>query len=173
VTVSHLHADHNQTGLVKNVRKVIDGPGEYEVMGVSVLGFTSFHDEKKGSLRGKNTIFVFEADGLRLAHLGDLGESLTHEQLSQLGNIDVLFIPVGGEYTIGPKEAVRVVGEVDPFFIIPMHYQVPGLNKEAFAKLYPVTDFLSESGLSVENLPKFSLKKEDIIEDQSPKVIVL
>lgn len=173
VTVSHNHADHNQTCLVKNVRKVIDGAGEYEVMGVSILGFSSFHDEKKGSLRGKNTIFVYEADGLRLAHLGDLGESLTHEQLSNLGNIDVLFIPVGGEYTIGPKEAVRVVGEVDPFFIIPMHYQVPGLNKEAFAKLFPVTDFLSESGLSVENLPKFSIKKEDIIEDQSAKVIVL
>ena len=66
-----------------------------------------------------------------------------------------------------------MVGEIDPFFIIPMHYQVPGMNLDGFGKLYPVTDFLSESGLPVENLPKFSVKKEDIIVDQSAKVIVL
>lgn len=173
VTVSHDHADHNQIDLVKNVKKVITGPGEYEVMGVSILGFDSYHDEKMGALRGKNTIFVFEIEGLRLTHLGDLGESLNHEQISNLGNIDVLFIPVGGEYTIGPKEAIRVIGEIDPYFIIPMHYQTPGLNKEDFAKLFGVSDFLAECGLPVENLPRFSVKKEDILEDQGAKVIVL
>lgn len=173
VTVSHNHPDHNRISLVKGAKKVIDGPGEYEIMGVSVLGFASFHDGKKGELRGKNTIYVYEADSLRLAHLGDLGEDLTQEEISGLGSIDVLFVPVGGEYTIGPKEAIRVVGEIDPYFIIPMHYQVPGLNKEGFAKLFGVNDFLSECGLTVETLSKFSVKKEEIIQDQGAKVIVL
>lgn len=173
VTVSHNHADHNQSALVKGVKKIIDGPGEYEVMGISILGFPSFHDPKSGELRGKNTIFVYEIEGLRLAHLGDLGESLTDEQVSRMGNIDILFVPVGGEYTIGPKEAVEIVGKIDPYYIIPMHYQLPQLNQANFAKLYPVTDFLSQSGLPVETLVKFSVKKEDILADQSTKVIVL
>jgi len=172
VTISHNHNDHNQSQLVKAVRMVVNGPGEYEVSGVSIIGIPSFHDAKKGEERGKNTIYVFEIDGLRIAHLGDLGEGLSDEQISQLGNIDVLMIPVGGEYTIGPKEAVKVVGEVGPYFVIPMHYKVDGLSPE-FSKLEPVETFLSECGLTVERIDKFSLKKEDILEDQSTKVIIL
>lgn len=172
VTISHNHSDHNQASLVKGVKKVFDGPGEYEVMGVSILGFASFHDDKKGELRGNNTIFVYEVDGLRLAHLGDLGERLTDEQVTRLGNIDILFVPVGGEYTIGPKEAVEVVGKIDPRYIIPMHYQNPELNQENFAKLFSATDFLSQSGLPVETVQKFSVKKEEILADQSTKIVV-
>lgn len=173
VTISHDHADHNQAGLVKKVKKVVQGPGEYEIMGISIIGVDSFHDDRKGELRGKNTIYVYEIDGLRIAHLGDLGEKLSDEQISQLGNIDILMLPVGGEYTIGPKEAIEVMGEIDSYYVIPMHYQVTGLNPRGFAKLFPVRDFLSECGLPVENLSKFSIKKEDIIENQSTKVIVL
>lgn len=172
VTISHNHNDHNQSQLVKGVRMAVNGPGEYEISGISIIGIPSFHDAKKGEERGKNTIYVFEVDGLRIAHLGDLGEVLSDEQISQLGNIDVLMIPVGGEYTIGPKEAVKVVGEVDPYFVIPMHYKVDGLSPQ-FSKLEPVETFLSECGLTVERIDKFSLKKEDILEDQSAKVILL
>lgn len=172
VTISHNHSDHNQSQLVKGVRMVVNGPGEYEISGVSIIGIPSFHDAKKGEERGNNTIYVFEIDGLRIAHLGDLGEVLSDEQISQLGNIDVLMIPVGGEYTIGPKEAVKMVGEVGPYFVIPMHYKVDGLSPE-FSKLEPVETFLSECGLTVERIDKFSLKKEDILEDQSTKVILL
>ncbi len=172
VTISHNHNDHNQSQLVKAVRMVINGPGEYEVSGVSIIGIASFHDTKKGEQRGENTIYVFEIDGLRMAHLGDLGEELSDEMISQLGNIDVLMIPVGGEYTIGAKEAVKVIGEVDPYFVIPMHYKVDGLSPE-FSKLEPVETFLSECGLTVERIDKFSLKKEDILEESSTKVILL
>jgi len=172
VTISHNHSDHNQSQLVKGVRMVVNGPGEYEISGVSIIGIPSFHDAKKGEERGNNTIYVFEIDGLRIAHLGDLGEVLFDEQISQLGNIDVLMIPVGGEYTIGPKEAVKMVGEVGPYFVIPMHYKVDGLSPE-FSKLEPVETFLSECGLTVERIDKFSLKKEDILEDRSTKVILL
>jgi L-ascorbate metabolism protein UlaG (beta-lactamase superfamily) len=173
VTVSHAHDDHNATDKVAGVKKIIEGPGEYEVMGVSIIGYPSFHDTREGSERGKNTIFVFEAEGLRLAHLGDLGHVITDDLVNEMGSIDVLMIPVGGKFTIGPKEAVEVVGKIDPYFTVPMHYAVPGLNAQTFEGMEPVETFLKEIGMTVENLPKFSLKKEDILEDQSSKVIVL
>jgi len=165
VTVSHDHADHNNIVKVSGAKKVISGPGEYEVSGISILGYGSFHDDKKGEDRGKNTIYVFEAEGLRLVHLGDLGHALSDELVSEMGTIDILMVPVGGVYTIGPKEASEVVSKIDPYFVIPMHY--------GGEKMEPVETFLKESGLSVENLPKFSLKKEDILEEQNTKVVVL
>jgi len=173
VTVSHNHPDHNAVSKVIGIKKVIEGPGEYEVMGVSIIGYPSFHDSKNGTERGKNTIFVIEAEGLRLAHLGDLGHTLSDDLVNEIGSIDVLMIPVGGFFTIGPKEAVEVVGKIDPYFIIPMHYKVPELNSQAFAEVEPVDNFLKEIGMTVENLPKFSLKREDILEDQTSKVIIL
>jgi L-ascorbate metabolism protein UlaG (beta-lactamase superfamily) len=172
VTVSHSHPDHNQPQIIKNLRMVIEGPGEYEISGISIIGIPSFHDSKKGEERGFNTIYVFEIDGLRVAHLGDLGTDLTDEQVSALGSIDVLIIPVGGEYTIGPKEAVKIVGEIDPFFVIPMHYKVDGIGPE-FSKIEPVDTFLKESGLTVEKMDKFLLKREDILEDQNTKIVLL
>src|SRR4030042_4507357 len=173
VTVSHAHPDHNATGKVAGVKKVLEGPGEYEVMGVSVIGYPSFHDNKEGSERGTNTIFVFEADRLRLAHLGDLGHPLSDDLVNEMGSIDVLMIPVGGDFTIGPREAAEIVGKIDPYFIIPMHYQTPGLNTQTFKTLEPAEPFLKEIGMTVENLPKFSIKREDILDNQSSKVIVL
>lgn len=173
VTVSHDHHDHNAVEKVTGAKKVFSGPGEYEVMGVSIIGFPSFHDQEKGQKRGKNTIFVFEADGLRLAHLGDLGHTLSEDLVGQIGDIDILFVPCGGEFTIGSKDAATVVSQIDPFFIIPMHYKSTGLKEETFSKLETLDPFLKETGLSVENLPKLSIKMEDIIEDQSAKVVVL
>jgi len=171
VTVSHEHDDHNQVSLVKSVKKVISGPGEYEILGISILGFPSFHDDKEGSVRGKNTIYVFEIDGLRIAHLGDLGHALSEELVEDLGDIDILMVPVGGEYTIGPNEATNVVSAIEPTIVIPMHYQMPGLKSETFSKLTPVDSFLKEVGLTSENLPKLIVKKEELGEDK--KVVVL
>jgi L-ascorbate metabolism protein UlaG (beta-lactamase superfamily) len=173
VTVSHSHSDHNAADKVSGVKKVIDGPGEYEIAGVSIMGYQTFHDDKSGEDRGKNTVFIIEADGLRVAHLGDLGHPLSDDLVDEIGDIDVLIIPIGGTFTIGPKEATEVVSKVEPYFVIPMHYKTPGLNAANFDKLEPVETFLKESGLPVENSPKFSLKKEDILEDQNTKVVVL
>jgi L-ascorbate metabolism protein UlaG (beta-lactamase superfamily) len=173
VTVSHQHADHNASEKVSGVKKVFEGPGEYEVSGVSIMGYSTFHDAKNGEERGDNTIYVIEADGLRVVHLGDLGHGLSDELIDEIGDTDVLMIPVGGFYTLGPKEAVEVVSKIEPYFVIPMHYKLPGMNAANFDKLEPVETFLKESGLPVEHLPKFSVKTEDILEDQNTKVIVL
>lgn len=171
VTISHNHEDHNQADLVKDVQKVISGPGEYEVRGVSIIGIPSYHDNKKGELRGKNTIYVIEMDRLRIVHLGDLGHTLPEDTLEDLGTVDILLIPVGGEYTIGPSEAAELVRSIEPSVTIPMHYHLSGINEESFGKLAKLDDFLKDAGLSSEVMEKFSIKKEELQEEQ--KVIVL
>lgn len=173
VTVSHNHKDHNMTGGVSNVKKTIDGPGEYEISGVSVVGYPSFHDDKKGEDRGKNTIYVIEAEGLRVVHLGDLGHDLSDALLDDIGSIDILLVPIGGIYTIGSKTAASIVSKLEPAITIPMHYQETGINSEMFGSLEPKDDFLKECGKTVEILPKLSIKKADLTEDVSPKVVVL
>jgi L-ascorbate metabolism protein UlaG (beta-lactamase superfamily) len=173
VTISHNHLDHNASDKITGVKKVFTGPGEYEVGGVSMIGYSTFHDNKEGEERGKNTIYIFEAEGLRLAHLGDLGHLLSDDLIDEIGDVDVLMIPVGGFYTIGPKEACEIISKIEPYFVLPMHYKVDGMNPELGDNILPVTDFLKESGLTTENLPKFTIKKEDILEDQTTKAIVL
>ena len=172
VTVSHQHPDHNAVEKISGVKKVIEGPGEYEIKGVSIIGYQSFHDDKKGEERGKNTVYVFETEGLRIAHLGDLGHGLSDDLVSEMGSIDILMIPVGGFYTIGPKEAVEIASKIDPYFILPMHYKAPEMNEKEFGSLEPKETFLKEIGTTVEVMPKFSIKKEDIVEGQGTKVIV-
>lgn len=173
VTISHKHEDHNCLEKISGIKKVIEGPGEYEVGGVSIMGYPSFHDSKNGEERGRNTIYIFEADGLKIAHLGDLGHILDDDFISEMGAIDILMIPVGGRFTLGPKEAVEVVGKIDPYFIIPMHYKDEGINESEFGELESKEMFLKEIGKTVEVLPKFTIKREDISEEQTAKVIVL
>ncbi len=171
VTVSHEHKDHNQVDLVKDVKKAVSGPGEYEINEVSIIGLSSYHDDKKGKLRGKNTIYVIEMDGLRIVHLGDLGHKLSEKVLEQIGDVDILMIPVGAEYTLGPTETAEVVRSIEPKIVIPMHYQRPNLNPETFGKLAPVDSFLAQMGLPSERTNKLSIKAETIGEEQ--KVVIL
>ena len=171
VTVSHDHADHNKAELVKDVGKVIKGPGEYEIGGVSLIGFQTYHDGERGKLRGKNTIYVIEIDDMRILHLGDIGHSLSEKMVEEIGDIYVLMIPVGGEYTVDAKEAIKIVSAISPKIVIPMHYQVSGLKKQAFAKLTTEEPFTKELGLLVEKTSKLSLKNMDLIEDQKLYVL--
>lgn len=171
VTVSHDHKDHNYTQGVFGIRKVVSGPGEYEIAGVSIVGIAAFHDNKEGSIRGKNTLYLIEMDGLRLVHLGDLGHRLNDKLVTEIGEVDILFIPVGGEYTIGPLEAAEVVVSLAPKIVIPMHYHVEGLKADVFAKLAKVDSFVTQTGLKSEILPKLSIKKEDLVDET--KIIIL
>lgn len=173
VTTSHDHDDHGKVSKVSNYKKAFTGPGEYEVMGISFIGISSYHDNKKGDERGKNTIFVIEVDGVRICHLGDLGHKLTEGQLKKIGDIDVLLIPVGGEYTIDSKLAVVVMQQIEASFIIPMHYQVEGLKASTFKKLEPVENFLKASGMVVEKTNKLTVKKEMIVDDQPATIVVM
>ena len=155
VTVSHDHFDHNEVKSVAGSPFVVNGPGEYEVGGVSIVGIPTWHDDQEGAQRGENTAYVIEMDGLRLVHLGDLGHKLAQDQLEQMGAIDVVMIPVGGVYTLDAKEAAGVVKQVDPWVVIPMHYQQAGLDAGSFGQLSGVDVFLKERGKSeVQPVPK-------------------
>src|ERR1700754_4272263 len=111
VTVSHHHPDHDAVNKVSGTARrpkpfVIDAAGEYEIGGISVFGVPSFHDDSKGSERGRNTIYSILIDDLRVCHLGDLGHELTAEMVEDIGSPDVLLIPVGGVYSLDPAQAV-------------------------------------------------------------------
>jgi len=172
VTVSHHHPDHDAVGNISNIKKIVDGPGEYEIAGVSIIGISTYHDAVKGAERGKNTIYVIEMDDLRLLHLGDLGHSLTDGQLKEIGAIDILFIPVGGFYTIDAKTAVAVQKQIGASIVIPMHYKHPELKPELADKLTGVEDFLTESGLRTEKMPKLVIKKDAINSEEEYAVIL-
>lgn len=172
VTVSHDHKDHNRSDLVNDVRMIINQPGEYEVQGISIIGIKTFYDGKSGSERVINTVYIFEIDGLRLAHLGDLGHKLDDQMVEELGALDVLMIPVGGVYTIDSTTASEIVRSIEPSIIIPMHYKIAGMNPETFGELAELEVFLKEIGLPVEESDKLVVKKGEIPEGES-KVVVL
>ncbi|MBC8249292.1 MAG: MBL fold metallo-hydrolase [Anaerolineales bacterium] len=144
VTVSHDHPDHNYVQGVKGEPKIIVGPGEYEVCGVFITGIPTFHDRKKGASRGRNTVFLFDFEGLTVCHLGDLGHVPTQSQVEALSDIDVLLVPVGAVSTINAAQAAEVISLLEPRLVIPMHYKTKVLN----VKLDHVSKFLKEMGLS-------------------------
>lgn len=143
VTVSHDHANHSDLTGLKSAYTLISDPGEYEVSQIFITGIWSYHDEKRGAERGRNTVYVFEVDDLRACHLGDLGHVPSDEMVEELGGIDILLIPVGGRTTINAAQAAEVVSILEPRLVIPMHYALPGSR----AELDPVDRFLKEMAL--------------------------
>jgi L-ascorbate metabolism protein UlaG (beta-lactamase superfamily) len=121
VTVSHDHTDHNNVAAVQGNPKVVRGAAN--IKGIEFKGIPTYHDEAGGKRRGRNTILCFELDGMRLCHLGDLGHQLSDSQVAELGTVDILFIPVGGFYTIDAKVATQLCDRLKPKVIIPMHYK--------------------------------------------------
>lgn len=173
VLVSHDHGDHNNSSAVTGSEggqpMVFKDPGEYEVKGVVITGVESDHDNSKGSERGKNTIFHLNLDGLNIVHLGDLGQhQLSEEQLNQIGDVDILLVPVGSVYTTSGKQATEIVSQLEPRIIIPMHYFIEGLKFQ----LEEVDKFLKEMGAEgVQAQPKLSISKDKLPEE--PQVVVL
>lgn len=128
VTCSHGHHDHNYLDAVLGEPIALLDAGTEIINGIRITGIPSFHDEEGGKLRGNNLIFLFEMDGLRLAHLGDIGDIPSQEALDTMGNLDILFAPVGGIYTIGPRTACDIANLTQTNVLIPMHYQTPKLK---------------------------------------------
>lgn len=128
VTVSHDHFDHNNVEGVNGATVILRTPGEFTHGDVRITGIKTWHDEANGTLRGENTIFLFEMDGIRLLHLGDLGCMPGSEIYKSIGSLDVLMAPIGGTYTIGPRMACDIANETHTNILIPMHYQTPKLQ---------------------------------------------
>lgn len=125
VLVSHDHADHNHVRGLRGKPRVIKGNGSHKVKGMEFKGIAAFHDGRKGSERGANTIFCFTVDGVNVCHLGDLGHVLSEQEAGQIGPVDVLLMPVGGVYTIDPAQATQTAQRINPRILIPMHYKTP------------------------------------------------
>ena len=167
VTVSHDHENHSYTQVVREAYE-IRGPGEYEVAGVYVVGVPAFHDSEKGAKRGKNTIYLIEIDDVRICHLGDLGHSLGDAEAETVASADVLLVPVGGRTAINAAEAAEVVRQIEPRYVVPMHYAIPGIKLQ----LDPVDRFLKEMAVaSADPQPKLSVQKSS--GEYETKVVVL
>jgi L-ascorbate metabolism protein UlaG (beta-lactamase superfamily) len=123
VLVSHDHFDHGNVSSVRGNPTVVKSPGVTELKGIYISGIESYHDTRKGELRGKNLIFRFIVDGVVFAHLGDLGHNLDAVYLEKLKDVDILMIPVGGTYTVNFLEASDITEKIKPRIVIPMHYR--------------------------------------------------
>jgi len=174
VTLSHEHKDHADLKSIKGTTEtpepfIIKGPGEYEFKNIFTYGVPSFHDNNSGQDRGPNTIYVFYIEGIKIAHLGDLGQTeLTTAQLELVEGVDILLIPVGGKYTINAAEAIKLIGQIDPRIIIPMHYKIPGLKID----LESADKFIKEMGNNAETMDKLKITKKDLPQEET-RLIVL
>jgi L-ascorbate metabolism protein UlaG (beta-lactamase superfamily) len=167
VTVSHEHENHNYTQIVRDAYE-IRGPGEYEVAGVSVIGVPTFHDAEKGARHGRNTVYLVEIDDVRVCHLGDLGHKLDDAEAEAISSPDVLLVPVGGHTAINAAQAAEVVRQLEPRFVVPMHYAIPGLKLQ----LDTLDRFLKEMAVAAsEPQPKLSVQKSS--GEYDTKVVVL
>lgn len=150
VTVSHEHADHNNVALGGPRARVLRGLTsdkkgwtkiDEKVKDVAIRSVGVYHDDKRGTERGLNTVFILEVGGLRLAHLGDLGHLLDEKQLSAIGSVDVVLVPVGGAFTIDADRATRVIDQLRPrLIVVPMHYRTPVVT---ISQLAPIDEFLT------------------------------
>jgi L-ascorbate metabolism protein UlaG (beta-lactamase superfamily) len=168
VTISHGHPEHSYLKVISGEPRMISRPGEYEIGGVLIIGISTFHDAENGALHGKNTVFAIEVDDVTICHLGDLGHPLTAAQIEELGNVDVMLVPVGGDTTISASQAAALIRSIEPKIVIPMHYKTLTLTKE----LDTVDKFLKEMGINeIVPQPKLIVTKSTL--PATTQVIVL
>lgn len=169
--ITHGHFDHANTEAISGEPFLISGAGEYEARGVYVHGFDTFHDKSQGKERGMNVIYKLEMEDMKILHMGDFGEGvLRDETLERIEDVDILLIPVGGKYTITGTEAAKIVKQIEPRYVIPMHYKIPGLTVD----IASAEEFLKEMGSGKkETQEKLVLKKRDLSEEAKTEVVVL
>ncbi len=166
VTVSHDHGDHNNVAAVRGNPEVVRGAAKTK--GIEFKSIPSYHDDAGGKQRGDNIMFCFEVDGMRVCHLGDLGHRLSDKQMAELGKVDILFIPVGGYYTIDAKVATEVCNQIKPRVIIPMHFK----TDRGLQVLAGVEDFLQGKA----NVSRLDSSEAEFREGQLPtttQIVVL
>ena len=168
VTVSHDAAGHNHTKAVKGTSHVITGPGEFEIGGVFITGVQTNGHSKKDNDELRNTLYVFDYDGITVAHLGDLKQVPSQTQVEALGAVNVALVPVGGGGGLNAAKAAEVISLLEPNIVIPMHYA----TKDAKLKLDSLDKFLKEMGLGATE-PEESIKVTKTGLPQETRVVVL
>lgn len=170
VTLSHFHPGHCYTETITSEFKLIKGPGEYELGGTFITGIATWHDVDQGKKLGKNTVYLLEMDEMTLCHLGDIGHLPASELIEDIGDIEVLFLPVGGVSTIGGSTAAEIVRRLTPKVVIPMHYKTTALARE----LEPVDKFLKELGIKERlSQPKLSISRSTLSSAATSSQVVI
>lgn len=168
VTVSHDVPGHNFVSAVKGTTHKLNGPGEFEIGGVFITGVQTDANSKKGAERPRNTLFLFDFDGLTIAHLGDLSQVPSQSEVEALGTVNVAIVPVGGGSGLNAAKAAEVISLLEPNIVIPMHYAV---NNDRIM-LDPLSKFLKEMGIpSHETVPSLKVTRSGLPDET--KVIVL
>lgn len=170
VLTSHQHSDHNYTETLLPGFQLIDTYGSTATALTTFNGTLSYHDQLGGELRGDNAIYSYVIDGLKVAHLGDLGHELEKSQLNQLKDIDILFLPVGGGYTIDGLVGSKVANQLKPKVVIPMHYRTRALGPLAF-KFKSVKVFTREYNKTVNKVKTMTISKQSI--DKVADVVIM
>ncbi|MBU2595622.1 MBL fold metallo-hydrolase [Patescibacteria group bacterium] len=171
--VSHEHSDHANISIVKKPHddlKIISEPGEYEFGGVYIQAISAYHDDKNGQERGETLMFTVRLEEMVVAHLGDLGQTeLTEGQFEELNGVDILLVPVGGKYTVDGHQAAKIVSQIDPRIVIPMHYKIPGLT----IKINDASAFLNEEGAKgVEAKDELKIEKKNLPVEERETVVL-
>lgn len=173
LTLSHDHFDHYNHKALEKYAHCIEGVETFSHNGIDVKGIASYHDEKKGELRGKNTIFTYSINKVKVCHLGDLGHVLTKDQIKAIGKVDVLMIPVGGVYTIDAKAAAEVVKQVNPKIVIPMHYKTEALPAE-FGDVDNADKFIAAmKDWKVEKSDALTISRATLDKSKGKRIVVL
>ncbi|MBN1855423.1 MAG: MBL fold metallo-hydrolase [Dehalococcoidia bacterium] len=168
VLVSHDHPGHSFTDNITDTCRIFRGPGEYEIGGAFITGLSSYHDDENGAVRGKNTVFVIEMEGLTICHVGDLGHPLSGSLARGVGKVDILCLPVGDVTTLSVSSARALALSVEARYILPMHYRTDAARSE----LEPVDTFLTTMGVpQAESKPKLMVTATSL--PMSPQVVVL
>ena len=170
VTVSHSHYDHCHLGDVQGFSALFDKAGVFSFENVKIFAIESWHDDAHGLKRGSNLIFKFCMDNLTICHLGDLGEACNDALIEKIGKVDVLLIPVGGNYTIDATLAKEYVDRLGPSVVIPMHYMQTGLN----IRIAGLDEFINlfQKGKIMKTGCEIVLSETDL-SDNGPKIIVM
>lgn len=160
ILVSHDHYDHNSVKSVeKEGSKVVTDGRKRTISEIEISGVDSFHDENMGAKRGSNIMYKFIIDDVKFCHLGDLGHDLDEEAVQNIGDVDILFVPIGGTFTVDDKQAWDVIGKIKPKIIVPMHYKIGGLSLP-IAGLDPFLEQAKHKVIHVGN--EIDIEKEDL-----------
>lgn len=168
VTISHDSPGHNNFGGVKGERLRVTGPGEYEVGGVFITGISMAAKGQRKNGKVPNTLYVFEFEGLTVAHLGDLAYVPTQAQIEDLGPVDVALVPVGGGEGLSPAEAAEVISLIEPSLVVPMQFKTGGEK----IKLGQVAGFLSEMGVGKQEPQERLTVTKSGLSDQTQVVVL-
>jgi L-ascorbate metabolism protein UlaG (beta-lactamase superfamily) len=159
VTISHDHPGHNHAHGVGGNPRIVRGPGEYEISDVLITGVASYHDDEHGQAYGRNTMYVIHIDELVICHLGDLGHTLHEEQLEEVADADILFVPIGGGHSLNATQAAEVISQVEPHIVIPMHYRSAATEESSPA----LATFCREMGVETINpQPKLTVTRNSL-----------